>query len=237
MPTRGILTYTHNQYNIKMALACRKTMKDAGLPITCVSSKPIKDFGHNIVTDLVGTYKVMFQKILMGLEAMTEDIVYFCEADDLYHPSHFNFIPPKDDTFYYNGNYWYIRMSDGFAIHYDVSPLSGLIVYRKPALIHFKERMALIEKQGFGFYMGFEPFTHKRVKWENWYNSEKFMSEYPNVDLCHGGNMTDKRWTQDRFIKKPTFWEESTYKNIPGWPDLPKILDPFFPMKDGKKAQ
>ena len=67
----------------------------------------------------------MFKQILTGLEAMTEDIVYFCEHDILYHPDHFKFIPPSNNTFYYNGNYWDLRLKDGFAVHYDSSPLSG----------------------------------------------------------------------------------------------------------------
>ena len=85
----------------------------------------------------------------------------------------------------------------------------------------------MIEKKGFGYYMGFEPMTHKRIKWENWYGFEVFLPESPNVDLGHGGNLTRKRWSQDKFIRKPKFWQESDVAHIPGWPGLPGIVSEF----------
>ena len=227
---KSILYYTDNQLNMRMARACRNYISKSGLPITSVTLKPT-NFGRNIYLKLERSYKTMYKQILTGLEAMTEDIIYFCEHDTLYHPSHFEFIPTDMQTFYYNGNYWFLRMSDGFAIHYDVSPLSGLVVNRNIALIHFRERQALIEKQGFGYYMGFEPMTHNRIKWDSMYKFEVFKPPFPNVDLCHGGNLTFKRWKQSRFRRKPKFWVESNINKIPGWKDLPKIVEPFYPME------
>lgn len=225
-PTKGILYYTDNAINMRLSMLCRNSMKQAGLPITSVTLKPTK-FGNNIVVQGERGYKTMFKQILTGLKAMKETTVFFCEHDNIYHPDHFKFTPPRDDIWYYNGNYWFIRMSDGFAIHYDVSPLSGLVVNREIAIKHFEERLALIEKEGRAFrmyHMGFEPMTHKRVKWQNVWDFEVFMPENPNIDLCHSGNLTLKRWTTRSFIKKPTFWEESTYEKISGWPQLPVLI-------------
>jgi hypothetical protein len=151
---------------------------------------------------------------------MKEDIVYFCEHDVLYHPDHFAFTPTNKNTWYYNGNYWFLRMKDGLSIHYDVSPLSGLVVYRETAIAHFRERVKMIEELGEEYkplHMGFEPFTQNRVKWKFWCPYEIFMPENPNVDITHKDNSTWKRWDQKHFIKKPTFWEESTDYTIPGW--------------------
>lgn len=97
--------------------------------------------------------------------------------------------------------------------------------YREPLTIHFKERLKLIDEQGFNFHMGFEPMTHKRIKWKNWYNFEIFNPEYPNIDLAHKGNSTNKRWSQDKFRRKPTFWEESDIHNIPGWENLSVMVN------------
>lgn len=229
MPSRGVLYYSDNALRIRLSVTCKKYIARSGLPVTSVTLKPT-NFGRNIVLPLERSYKTMYCQILTGLEAMKEDIVYFCEHDVLYHPRHFEFIPEKDDTYYYNGNYWFLRMTDGFALHYNVSPLSGLVVYREPAIIHFRERLQWVFEHGFGMVLGFEPFTHKRIKWENWYNFEVFLPEFPNVDLCYGGNLTKKRWHQRSFIRKPKFWEESDIHHIPGWPDLPQIVAPFFPM-------
>lgn len=228
--TRGVLYYSDNQINMQLARMCRATIAASGLPITSVTLKPTR-FGKNIHLNLERSYKTMFKQILVGLEAMTEDIVYFTEHDVLYHRSHFDFIPTDKETFYYSGNYWIVRTDDGFAINYDVSPLSGLVAYRDILITHFKERLELIKKQGFGYYMGFEPMTHNRVKWDNFYKFEIFNQEYPNIDLAHGNNLTRKRWKQSQFRKKPKFWNESDYRHIPGWDTLPALLDPFLTNK------
>jgi hypothetical protein len=235
LPTKGVLYYGDNAINMRMALACRKFIALSGLPITSVTLKPT-NFGTNIVVHQERGYKTMCAQILVGLENMREDVVFFAEQDVIYHPAHWVFTPAKKDIFYYNGNYWMVRLSDGFAIHYDVSPLSGLVVYREPAIEHFKERLDWISQHGFGLILGFEPMTHHRIKWKTVYGFEVFQPAFPNVDLCHGGNLTQKRWSQKKFIRKPKFWEESDVHGIPGWPDLPQIVAPFFPMKDGKKA-
>lgn len=225
-PTKGILYYTDNRLNMKLAGKVRNTIQAAGLPITSVSLKPMS-FGNNIHLPGERGYLQMFKQILAGLEAMTEDIVYFCEHDVLYHPSHFDFTPQEKGTFYYNGNYWMLRLKDGFAVHYDCSPLSGLVVWREAALAHFRERVALIEELGEAYkplHMGFEPFTHTRVKWKFWCPFEVFLPEGPNIDIAHEGNSTWKRWRIKDFIRKPQIWEESTGYSVPGWLDLRAII-------------
>lgn len=225
--TKGILYYTDNALNMHLALTVRHYIAIAGLPITSVTLKPTK-FGNNIFLPLERSYETLYQQILTGLLAMKEDVVFFTEHDDLYHPSYFEFTPPDKKTFYYNGNYWFIRLPDGFAIHYNVSPLSGLCAYRDILINHFKERVERIRKEGFSYNMGFEPMTHKRILWKNWYDFKIYDSPAPTVDLCHEGNLTRKRWGVSKFRKKPKFWEESDYKHIPGWPDLPQIIAPFI---------
>lgn len=225
--SRGILYYTDNALNMRLARKCRQYITAAGLPVTSVSLKPL-DFGRNVVFQGERSYRTMFRQILAGLEAMKEEVVYFAEHDTLYHPEHFRFVPREPETWYYNGNYWVLRLSDGFAVHYNVSPLSGLVVHRESAIKHFRERIAYIEAKGYhkhGFsFVGFEPFTHKRIPWEYWCKYEVFTPESPNIDICHGGNATQKRFSQEHFRRKPTFWEEGNIDQIPGWANLREVL-------------
>lgn len=221
-PSKGILYYSDNQIPWKFARKCRQPLIDSGLPITSVTLKGI-NLGRNIVVPEIRGVLTMFKQILIGLEAMTEDIVYFAEHDVLYPKEHFAFTP-TEDKFYYNGNYWFVRQ-DGFALHYNVSPLSGLVAYRKSLITHFRERVALIEDIGYSTKIGFEPMTHKRIKWKNWYDFEVFMPAVPNVDFTTGQNTTWKRWSKDKFRTKPLFWEESTVENIPGWGNLRPWLE------------
>lgn len=225
-PTKGILYYSDNQLNMKLANTVRKQIEKSGLPITSVTLKPTK-FGNNIHFKGQRGYLTMFKQILTGLENMTQNIVYFCEHDVLYHPDHFKFTPKEENVWYYNGNYWFLRQKDGFAIHYDVSPLSGLVVYRESAIKHFRERIKYMEEQGENLKMlhiGFEPFTHGRVKWNYWCDFEIFMPENPNIDITHTNNTTWKRWQQKDFIRKPKFWEESNWENIKGWDNVRRLL-------------
>lgn len=159
----------------------------------------------------------MFRQILAGLEAMTEDVVYFAEHDVLYHPSHFDFTPIDRDTFYYNENVWFYRLSDGHCLHYDAKQLSGLVGYREQLITHFRERIELIEKEGFSRRMGYEPMTHGRVQWKYMYKAEGFMSECPNVDIKHDNNLVGQRWSKDQFRnqKYTKGWTEAG--EVPCW--------------------
>jgi hypothetical protein len=231
-PTVGCIYYTDNLLDENIMKACQKQLLKAvnDKKIVSVSLKPL-DFGQNIVLPLERGYLTMFKQILAGLETLDTDIVYFCEHDVLYHPSHFDFIPPKDDVLYYNNSYWFLRLPDGFALHYDVSPLSSLCAYRQPLINHYRERIALVEKEGFSYRIGFEPMTHHRIKWQNWYGFEVRQSEGPNIDISHGNNVTRKRWTQDLFRRKPTNWQESDIDHIPGWNNVRKLLKIKPPTK------
>lgn len=225
-PTKGILYYTDNKLNMRLARTVRGQIAKSGLPITSVTLKPT-GFGTNFVLEGERGYKTMFKQILRGLEEMKEDIVFLCEHDVLYHLNHFLFTPTDKNIFYYNGNYWMLRARDGLAVHYNVSSLSGLVVYREAAIKHFKERVEMIEKLGDDYrprHMGFEPFTQGRIKWNFWCNFEIFMPEFPNIDVAHGENSTWKRWDQKQFRRKPTFWEEGNIDTIPGWDSLRNLL-------------
>ena len=224
-PTVGIVYYTDNLLDEKIMKVCQKQLLKAsgGKRIVSVSLKPM-DFGENIVLPLERGYLTMFKQILTGLEAIDTDIVFFAEHDVLYHPSHFDFVPSEKNKYYYNGNYWFLRLTDGFALHYAVSPLSGLCAYREALITHFKERVAMVEKEGFSYRIGFEPMTHHRIPWKNWYDFEIFQSSAPNIDIKHGKNLTRARWTQDLFRKKPTDWKESDIDHIPGWDNVSRLL-------------
>lgn len=225
-PTIGCIYYTDNQVDEGIMRVCQRQLRKAiaGKKLVSVSLRPL-DFGENIVLDLKRGYLTMFKQILAGLEALDTEVVYFCEHDVLYHPSHFDFIPPKKNTWYYNSNFWFLRTTDGFAINYNVSPLSGLCVYRDIAIKHYRERVALVEKEGFSYRIGFEPMTHGRIAWKNRYDFELFHSIAPNIDIAHGKNVTGKRWTQDKFRRKPTFWNEANIDTIPGWDNVRRLLN------------
>lgn len=77
-----------------------------GLPIVSVSHKPI-EFGTNICVGDVGTSGFnMFRQVQIGLRAVKTRFVLSAEADCLYPPDYFTFIPEKDNVAYRNSNLW-----------------------------------------------------------------------------------------------------------------------------------
>jgi hypothetical protein len=199
--------------------AVQKQILKAGLPVVSVSLDPI-DFGNNIVLDAAPGKLTMFTQILAGLANIHTDIVYFCEHDVLYHPSHFELIPDRQDTYYYNVSVYKVRYPDGKAVTYPCNQTSGLFAYRKLLLSHYLERVRRVEAEGYSNQMGFEPGTHNRDGRVDDFKSFSRFSEFPNIDIRHNNNMTPTRWRKDQFRNKifTAGWKE--VESVPGWGEV-----------------
>jgi hypothetical protein len=208
VPTKGCIYYTSHRCNEDILKTVRDQIDKAsgGLPITSVSLYPI-DFGKNIVISAQPSVLTMFKQILIALENIDTDVVFFTEHDVLYHPSHFDFIPPKKDRFYYNQNSWFLNTDNGQALFYYANQVSGICVYRDIAIKHYKTRVARVEKEGFTRRMGFEPGSHKPPRGFDRIKNDTYFSEYPNIDIRHGKNITGKRFSKKQFRTK----------NLKGW--------------------
>lgn len=224
-PSKGIIYYTDNELDEKISKPVQeqlvKIRQQKNIPIVTAALKRRLKFGDKNIffPSLKRSYYAMFKQILGALENSDADIIYFAEHDVLYDPSHFDFTPPREDTFYYNQNVWYVRAEDGHALHYDVNQLSGLCGYRKALINHFKERLDRVAKEGFTRNMGFEPFTHGRVQWETTYKYATWKSPNPNIDIRYGANSTGMRWKKEEYRNQQLLinWQESTVDRIPGW--------------------
>lgn len=223
--TKSIIYFTDNRLNMKIARAVRRQIEKANLPIFSASLKPM-DFGNNTYLPLKRGYLTMFKQILAALKASNTDIVFFCEHDVLYPKEHFDFIPARQDTFYYDVNVWKLRMPDGMALWVDnCRQVSGIAVYRETAIKHYEERVAYVEKEGYNRNMGFEPGTHKRIEWGTQFHSESWMAEKPMIDIRHQQNLTPNRWSPELFRDKRNAqgWQESYI--VPGWGDTKKLAE------------
>ena len=216
---KGVVYYTDNRPNETILKAVREQIRrnTNGHKIVSVSLKPVADFGNNIVLPLERGYLTMFKQILAGIEACDAEVIYFCEHDVLYHPSHFEFIPPREDVFYYNENCWKVDAEDGKALFYYCKQTSQLVAYKKLLLEHYRKRVERVEKEGFTRNMGFEPGTHSPPRGVCHFKAEAFWSASPNIDIRHNKNLTANRWSQDQFRSKRHCkgWTESDA--VPGW--------------------
>lgn len=229
--SKGIIYYSDNQLKLKIAHAVQKQLRkissNKNIPIVSASLKPMS-LGKNIHVPLTRGVLTMFKQILVALEASETDIVYFCEADVLYHPTHFDFTPPKKDVFYYNENVWKLDAKSGHALHYECRQVSGIAVYRKIAVEHYRKRVAMVEKDGFSMSMGYEPGTHRRPGRVDNLTAEGFKSEFPLVDVRHEGNFSPTRWKKEQFRnqKYTRGWTESD-EEIPGWGKTSDFVEKF----------
>ena len=217
-PTVGVVYYTDSRLDPNIMRACQEqlTQSPNGHRLVSVSLEPL-EFGENIVLSLERGYLTMFRQILAGLEALDTDIVFLAEHDVLYSPSHFQFVPPRQDMFYYNLNFWKVDAQTGHAIHYDAKQTSGLCAYRELLVQHYQERIRRVEAEGFSRRMGFEPGSHHRAERVDDYGSDTWWSEQPNIDIRHGKNLTPSRWKPEQFRDQRNCqnWQEA--ESVPGW--------------------
>ncbi len=226
---KGIIFYTDNRIGELIKSLVQKQILKAKLPIVSCSLKPI-DFGQNIVLEgKERSYPTMALQILTALEASDADTIFFCEHDVLYHPSHFDFIPERNDIYYYNINNWRWEYPKDRLISYDeLTSLSSLCCNRELAIRHYKLRLDLIKKWGLDKIrsrepkwvrrFGYEPGTKKRrnggVSDEE---HQTWRSEFPNIDIRHSKTFSAPKIHLEKFKHQPTNWKETTMDKIPYW--------------------
>jgi hypothetical protein len=215
---KGVVYYTDNRLDSDiMDVVQQQILKCCNShPIVSVSLTPI-DFGRNIVLPMERGILTMFKQILAGLEAIDAEIVFFCEHDVLYHPSHFDFTPPRKDVFYYNENTWRVDYESGQALFYYCRQTSGLCAYRDLLIEHYRKRTERVERDGYDRRIGYEPGSHQFPRGIDNYISDKYWSEFPNIDIRHGGNLTRSRWSQDQFRDKNTCLGWTMADEVPYW--------------------
>lgn len=216
---KGIVYYTDNRLDKGIQQAVWGQLGRVGVGGVAVSLAPlaVPAGWENLVWLGERGILTMFEQILAGLEASTAEVIYFCEHDVLYHPSHFDFIPPRPDVFYYNENCWKVDATMGHALFYYARQTSGLVAHRALLLEHYRKRVEIVRAHGYSRKTGFEPGTHRRAERVDDYTAESFFSACPNVDLRHANNLTPSRWQKAQFRDQryTRGWTEA--EEVPGW--------------------
>ena len=97
-----IIYYTSNREDEAFEAKVRRKLLEVkgDIPIISISHKPI-DFGKNIC---IGEHEpsnvLIYKQILLGCKAAVSPFIISAEADFLYCPEYFAFIPPKKDKIY-----------------------------------------------------------------------------------------------------------------------------------------
>lgn len=226
----GIVYYTDNRISgSDIYKLSQRTILASGLPIVSCSLFPI-DFGFNVVLEgRERGYDTMVEQILTALKTQDTEYVFFCEHDVLYHPSHWDFMPPTKDLFYYNINNWRWLFPDDLLITYGgLTSLSMMCCDRELAIRHFQGRHDRIHE--FELYkikskepkwarrLGYEPGTKPRRR--GGFSDEGhsvWRSTLPNIDIRHKYTFSSPKCKLEDFKHKPSDFIQSGIDDIPGW--------------------
>jgi len=227
-PTMGCVYYTDNRLDPSIFNVCQRQLTKAvnGHKLVTTSIVPM-NFGLNVEVPGTPSRHQMFKQILTGLETIDTDYVFLCEHDVIYHPSHFDFIPPRDDTFYYNTNVWHVPLNGPRAVKYDTHQVAALCANRQLLLDYYRKLVAVVEVFGYDHKWGYEPGTWGARKGFIDLPTREWQSAGPNIDIRHSHNLTASRWSPDSFKDKNTClnWQEAD--TIPVW-DIPVERFPIW---------
>lgn len=216
--TKGVVYYSDRHAPGDVLHACLVQLLRAFTgPVAAVSLGPVPGLTSAVVLPLERGSLTMFKQILVGLELLETDIVFFAEHDVLYPPEHFEFTPETDDVFYYNANVWKVDGLQGRALFHAPNQLSGLCGRRGLLLEHFRRRVDHVRQHGFSLQLGYEPGTHPPPRGLDTHGHDTWRSAVPLIDLRHGMNFTATRWRKEEFhnARYTREWEEAD--GVPGW--------------------
>ncbi len=136
-----ILYYTSNKEDPKFERKIQENLLEVcgDLPIISISQKPI-DLGTNICVGDVGASGFnCFRQILIACEEAKTKFVISAEADCLYPPDYFTFIPPRDDVCYRNSNLYVMPDRRDYFFYKEEGATHAQIVGREFYIKRLKE--------------------------------------------------------------------------------------------------
>ncbi len=117
-----IIYYTSNREEEEFENKIRQKLLEVSgdIPIISVSQKPI-DFGKNIcVGDVGASYLNLYRQIEIGCKEAKTSFVISAEADCLYPPDYFNFVPLNVNECYLYNNILILNSWDQYYLKKDI---------------------------------------------------------------------------------------------------------------------
>jgi hypothetical protein len=157
--------------------------------------------------------------VLKGLEEVDADVVYLCEHDIVYHPSHFKFMPTEEGIFYYDYNRWSVCDETGKAVFYYTDVPSMMCGLKSTLIDHYSRCVAMVEKEGWRSRYGYSPpkgLPRNKRKGKRL----TYFADFPSLDIRRKDAWTKKRMDKKQFRSERgrVGWTESG--SVPYWGQL-----------------
>jgi hypothetical protein len=226
----SILYYSDSRLDPVIEKKCVDQLKKAseGKPIISVTQKPL-DLGKNIcVGDIGSSWLNLYKQLKIATENAQTKYVAMAEADVLYTAEFFNWVPPRDDTFYYNENCWFVQwggnhpeLNGMYSTFWgERKALSQLVCSRDILLKDLQFKLDLLDEHEWAkkslLFAG-EPGVTRIKEAQKWAKSGhgvsimKFVEDYlesqtsdifrtiqPVLDVRHSGNFTGPKRGKNR---------------------------------------
>ena len=205
-----IIYYTSNREDENFEKKInQKLLESCGdIPIISISQKPI-DLGKNIcIGEHQPSNAMLFRQLLTGCEDATTPFVINAEADFLYCPEYFTFVPPKKDTIYRYAN---IRIL--YKWHYGylhkIQSEGAQIAGREYLISLLKERLVGAPED-----TRFNPYKHVPVA------------------MFEGGNACVSFKTGDSLHKYVSVLRERSRPELPYWGKAEDLREEMFGFRN-----
>lgn len=204
-----IIYLTSNRENFAFEAQIRADLRSKckDLPIVSVSQKPI-DLGTNICVGNVGASGFNFvRQVLIACEAAKTPFITHAEADCLYSPDYFQFMPKRLDIPYRNTNIYVQKYHQDFVCKKQSSTFSQVVgrefyIQRLKWLLDGQPMWSTAMKNfpkeiGKQFFEAFEYFETQypciSFKTGGGMRKHSHTNEIPVYDLPYWGNIADLR--------------------------------------------
>lgn len=225
-----ILYYSDNTLDSHIEKKCvdQLLVASEGKPIVSVTQKPM-DLGTNICVGEIGSsWLNLYKQLKIATENATTKYVAMAENDCLYTAEHYNWVPPRDDVFYYNENCWFVQwggnhpeLNGMYSTFWgERKALSQLICNRELLLADLTYKLELLDEHQWvkkSLLFAGEPGVTRIKEAQKWAKSGKgvslmkfvddylqtqtsdvFRTELPNLDIRHSGNFTGPKRGKNR---------------------------------------
>lgn len=196
MNTTIIYVSSNREYWTFEKRIIKHLLKNCGdVPIISVTQKPI-NLGKNICVGDVGASGFnMFRQVLIGLKEATTKFVISAEADCLYPPDYFQFVPEQDDAFYRNQNCYLMGNKRDYFYKKSVGSTFSQVVGRE----HYIKRLEKLFKGAPEWSVDEKNFPKERWRKEDVVDTQVFFNlPNPCISFKSGKGMRHFSTTKER---------------------------------------